>query len=68
MPFYEALKYILSTAQGMVKRKDWDGDYYIKRKYNNGCNEIYLHTPDGDKLYYPKNIDLVSNDWCLVKE
>ena len=67
MPFYEALKFILKTSSGKVKRKNWE-DCYIQRDYVNSENRIILCNKYGKYSYTPNNADMVATDWELVSE
>lgn len=42
MHFYEALKFILTTTSGKVRRLSWPEGYYIMRGYKNTCMGVFL--------------------------
>ena len=66
MPFYEALKYILNTANGKVRRKSWEKYYYLKREYANSKYFVVLMVHDTFMPYRPNAEELVSEDWEIV--
>lgn len=66
MPFYEALKYILNTANGKVRRKSWENYYYLKREYANSRYFIVLMIHNTFMPYSPSSEELVSEDWEIV--
>lgn len=74
MPFYEALKYILTTTSGKVKRISWLDRFYITREYMNGIESIVLVSKGSEgrndiKTYYsPTKFDIVADDWKIVLE
>ena len=68
MHFYEALKFILTTASGKVRRLSWPEGYYIMRGYKNTCMGVILISGDNKALNSPYNAateDLVAEDWIL---
>lgn len=68
MPFYDALRHILNTAQGKVRRLGWAEGVFIKRGYHNGYSMIYLHKNNEVVLFQPTAEDLVAHDWVQIKE
>lgn len=66
MPFYEALKFILTTTNTRVKRISWD-DYYLTKSYDTKYkrNRIIIvgERTNLSVLYTPSIDDLVSEDW-----
>ena len=47
MPFYDALKYILTTANGKIRRKTWLDGYYVCRGFEGKILKILLIAPHG---------------------
>lgn len=66
MPFYEALKFILTTTNTRVKRTSWDDCYLTKSydtKYKRNRIIIVGERTNTSVLYTPSTDDLVSEDW-----
>lgn len=72
MPFYDALQYILTTALGKVRRRNWLPNTYIMKGFKNECMGIILVNTSGKKLdyweYTAKPEDMLAIDWCIVTE
>ena len=68
MHFYEALKFVLNTSQGKIKRLNWNDDSFLKREISDGKVIINMNNKNGSYLYHPTNDDLTANDWMIVKE
>jgi len=73
MPFYDALKFILTTASGKVRRVNWDPGYYITRGFKQECMGIVLAMPDCEgktvyEQYVARPHDMTADDWCIIVE
>lgn len=68
MPFYDALHYVLSTADGKVKRKSWNDNNYIMRKIDRDKIYIVLHIRDEQFVDFKCDSEiLVSEDWVIAE-
>ena len=67
MPFYDALKYILTTTSGKVKRISWNDHTYICRGFKNSCMSIVKSTTNSAlfERFVATPDDLVADDWVI---
>jgi len=74
MPFYEALKYLLTTSSGsMISRKGWVTGVLMKSSFKECISgdrkQIIVFTSDNYLTdYHANSEDMMADDWYIVKE
>lgn len=69
MPFYEALKFLMSTTNTKIKRIGWDNSYHLAKLYDYTCERYVINLINGNRAtaYIPRPDDLTSKDWVIVE-
>jgi hypothetical protein len=75
MPFYDALKFLMTTSDTKITREHWPEGYYLTKKYSKEEKRyyimIYFKFKEGLEshinAYKAEPDDLTAEDWKIVK-
>lgn len=73
IPFYKALEYLMNTANGRIKRHDWEDRYFLNKTIIDGKPYIRLmkvgcYTKEliDTGLYIVNQCDIIAEDWEII--